>query len=217
MNDVDLDEASPENDSVDTMLTLDVGTTAADIAADCRDAALQFMNESKHWGKAELTMWLSGRYAPVTKHASRETDGTVWPVPLLRDIDARLIDRIMQSARTEILETLSSIAQDGSASFVLRALIAGTVVRCEDHIGQPAWAPTGAAPRLADRVLSLFAVDYLARPGEYEAELFVCPQCQSVAFDETMRKRGVCEQHVVAHSLTAPRRHSTMPYPPFGA
>jgi hypothetical protein len=207
-------ETETENESIDTMLTLDVSTSAAAIARDCREAAMEFMNDSHRWSKAELGMWLTARYSMVTKHASKDAGGATWPVPLLRDIDARLIERIMQSARSEILETLRSISKDGSASFVLRALIAGTVIRCEDAGGQPAWAPTGDVPRLADRVLSLFAVDYLARPGDYETQLAVCAQCGSISFDEDLRTRAACEEHATSHSLTAPRPRYTLPYPP---
>jgi len=212
-DDAAVDSTTP---SSDTILTLTAMNGAA-ISQACRAAAMEMINESRNWGKAELSMWLSGPYAFVTSHASKEASAPVWPVPLLREIDVRLIDRIMLSARTEILETLSAIARDTSASFVLRALISGTVVRCEDAEGHPAWAPTGGATRLADRVLSLFAVDYLARPGDYETELFVCPMCESVSFDANARKSGMCANHGRNQSLSAPRGRNTLPYPPLGA
>lgn len=215
-NDLDPEEESEESRTIDTIVTLPTDMTAADIAASCRETGLVFVNESKQWGKAELGLWLTGTYATVTRHATKSAEPGIWPVPLLRDIDARLIDRIMHSARAEIFETLALIAKDGSASFVLKALIAGTVVRCEDGRSEPAWAPTGEASRLADRVLSLFAVDYLARPGDYESDLFVCTKCETVVFDEIARSRNVCD-HGVHHSALAPRRHSTLPYPPIGA
>src|SRR5687767_6593049 len=97
---------------LDTILTLPTGTSAADIARGCREAAMEFINNSKHWGKPELGMWLTASYSPLTTHAANEVTSTVWPVPLLRDIDARLIGRIMQSARAEILQTLAQIATD---------------------------------------------------------------------------------------------------------
>jgi hypothetical protein len=209
-------EVESEVEPLDTILTLPNGTSAADIASACRNAALTFINESKRWGKAELGMWLTAAYAPVMQQAPKDaTGGTTWPVPLLREIDARLIDRIMQSARTEILETLASIAKDGSASFVLRALISGTVVRCEDAGREPAWAPTGAATRLADRVLSLFAVDYLSRPGDYESELSVCPACETVSFDASTRRHCPCRTQYMQTGSARPR--FTLPYPPLGA
>ena len=162
-------------------------------------------------------MWLTARYADLTKHAVKEEEQGatgMWPVPLLKDIDVRLVDRIMSSARAEILETLRTIALDGAASFVLKALISGSVVRCEDASNEPTWAP-GQATRLADRVLSLFATDDLTRPGDYEAELFVCLDCESVVFDADTRRQDVCPNHSVASVAGA--RHPTLPFPPMGA
>ena len=203
-------------ETFDTVVTLPTGITATGIAQECRDAAMVFVASSKHWGKAELGMWLTSTYANVTRHASRSSEAQVWPVPLLRDIDARLIDRIMHSAREEVIDTLAQLSKDASASFVLRALIAGTVVRCEDSQREPTWAPTGEASRLADRVLSLFAVDYLVRPADYDSELVVCRMCGTVAFDAMMHSRGGCD-HGASESVVARPRHSTLPYPPMGA
>jgi hypothetical protein len=208
-------EVSPEH--VDTILTLPSGTTAADVIARCREVALEFVNTSSGWGKAELGIWLIGAYAPLTKHAPRDGDGdAVWPVPLLREIDVRLIDRIMQSARAEVLDALQRIAHDGSASFVLRALIAGAVVRCEDADRDASWIPTANPSRLADRVLSLFAVDYLARPGDYETMLGVCLLCEHVHFDGGGRRCQACRP-ANSQSMRAPRRRLTLPYPPLAA
>jgi len=205
-----------DNAPLDTILTLPSGMSAADISSACREAGLEFINDSRRWGKPELSMWLTARYAELTKHAVKEEGGAgLWPVPLLKDIDVRLVDRIMATARAEILETLHTIAKDGAASFVLKALISGSVVRCEDASNQPMWAP-GQATRLADRVLSLFATDYLTRPGDYEGELFVCRECESVAFDEETRRRDVCPNHS-APSMASGVRRPTLPFPPMGA
>ena len=42
--------------TLDTVLTLPSDTGALAIARACRETALAFVNESKHWGKAELAM-----------------------------------------------------------------------------------------------------------------------------------------------------------------
>jgi hypothetical protein len=44
--------------------------------------------------------------------------------------------------------------------------------------------------RLADRVLSLIAADYLLRADEYEAALFTCSLCGRVGFDAEGKARG---------------------------
>ncbi len=206
--------------NVDTILTLPRGTGALAIAAACRDTALTFLNEAEHWGKAELAMWLMGPYAQATQYApdisSRQSGEFVRTVPLLREIDARMVDRVIRSARAEVLETLTGMVEpEGAASFAFSMLSSGFVVRCEDSRHVSGWVPSPDARRLADRVLSLFAADYLTRPSAYEIELAVCATCRSVDFDAIARARGVCGRH---NSLIVNRKPGqTMPYLPEGA
>jgi hypothetical protein len=45
------------------------------------------------------------------------------------------------------------------------------------------WAPVDVpAIRLKDRVLALFAADFLSRPEAFVAELHVCTRCESISF-----------------------------------
>jgi hypothetical protein len=207
--------------NVDTILTLPRQTGSYAIAAACRDTALAFINESQHWGKAELAMWLMGPYAQVTQYVqtfeARQSGEFVRPVPLLREIDARMVDRVIRSARTEVLETLQGMANtDNAANFAFTVLSSGFVVRCEDARRVPGWVPSPDARRLADRVLSLFAADYMTRPSEYETELSICEQCGTVDFDAIARLRGICHRH--NSGMFAPKsRRSTIPYMPEGA
>lgn len=202
---------SEEPESPATILTLVM--SANDISGVCRAAALEFMNDSRHWGTGELSSWLTGPYALLTQHAANASGEGMLAAPLIRTIDARLVDRIVKSARTEVLETLAAVAADGSSSFVLRSLLSGYVVRCEDAMGQPAWAPTSEPTRLSDRILSLFAVDYLTRPSDYESELFVCSTCESVSFNHASRQRNLCFSHLSANVANG---RLTLPYPPVG-
>ena len=128
---------------LDTVVVLPAGFSGDDLARECRETATQFMNEASRWGKAELAMWLQGPYALATRHARRENGLTlVGNVPLIKEIDVRLVDRIIRAARTEVLENLNQLVSDQSSSFVLRALIAGSVQRVEDGYSEPTWAPT---------------------------------------------------------------------------
>ena len=62
--------------------------------------------------------------------------------------------------------------------------------------GVRGWAPRDRARlRLRDRVLALFAADYLTRPETYARELYVCPDCMCAVFDETAVGRGKCPLH----------------------
>lgn len=195
----------------DTVVVLPPGFSGADMARSCRETAVQFMNESPTWGKPELAMWLSGPYALATRYAKRESHPSIaGDVPLIKQIDVRLVDRILRAARTEVLENLAQLSGDQSSSFVLRALIAGSVARVEDGYREPTWAPAAGTTRLADRVLSLFAVDYLLRPGDYESDLAICTTCSYVSFDPSAKKRGYCPAHAPA---PASGRRFTLPYP----
>lgn len=209
-----------DSGNLDTILTLPERTASTTIADDCRAAALEFLNESRHWGKAELAMWLMGSYSALTQYASpygTRNGGTVAPAPMLREIDVRMVERVIRSAHEEVIATLiNSYESDQENHFAYTMLNAGFVARCEDKGRTPAWVPTTAARRLADRVLSLLAADYLTRPAHYEFDVSVCMQCKSVQFDATVRTRGICQRH--ATSVCVGRaQQSSFPYLPEGA
>ncbi len=215
------DMSSQYDSNVDTILTLPEHTGAFALANACREAALMFLNESPFWGKAELAMWLMGPYAQLTQYVpstSRHKSGEYKkPVPMLKEIDARMVDRVIKSARAEVLATLQRIADvEGGTSFGFTMLSSGFVARCEDKRQVQGWIPTTEARRLADRVLSLFAADYLTRPAEYENDFSVCAHCGMVDFDNIARLRGICHRH--ASGMFSPKsRRDTMPYLPEGA
>jgi hypothetical protein len=75
--------------------------------------------------------------------------------------------------------------------------------------------PTSDARRLADRVLSLVAADYLARPTDYDTDLSVCMTCKTVEFDAVSRARGICHRH--GSGMFVPGQRATKPYLPEGA
>jgi hypothetical protein len=149
--------------------------SARQIASTARSAALAFMNYGRGWGARDLSTWLKGPYAKLTKDGA-ESDGGIWGGPRPRSIEARFVDGIVKSARREILAALRS------ATFVRKSIDAGFVVACRDAAGEPAWILTGAATRLADRVLALFAIDALMRPADYEANLAICGSCEAISF-----------------------------------
>jgi hypothetical protein len=207
--------------NIDTILTLPQQTGSLAIADACRVTALAFLNEALHWGKAELAMWLMGPYGQLTQYvspfSSRRSGEHVRTAPLMREIDARMVDRVIRAAHDEVMSTLSRIDEtEGGASFAFTMLAAGFVARCEDRGQVAGWVPTSDARRLADRVLSLFAVDYLSRPGHYENDLSVCRICKAVEFDAVSHDRGVCHRHD-SGMFTPSRRRHTLPYLPEGA
>lgn len=170
---------SPKSSSGDTILLLPTHTTAAMLAEDCRDVALAFLDESENWGKAQLAMWLIGPYSRVTQMGQRLTkragDAPRPMPPLLRDIDAYRVDRLIASARERVIGVLMQMVDPQfSANFAFEMMNAGFVVRCEDQYGVAGWVPTNEARHLADRVLALIAVDYLMHPTDYDRQLSVC-------------------------------------------
>lgn len=188
---------------VDTILTLPTQTSALAVAQSCRDTAMVFMEDSLGWGKGQLAMWLMGPYGQITQYThavERVTQSGRYPrvqAPMLREIDARMVDRVISSARDEVIARLAQMQDetDGEAAFVYDMVSLGFVVRCEDARQIEGWVPAATARRLADRVLSLFAADYLVRPQDYENELSVCRECGVVEFDTVSRARGVCGRH----------------------
>jgi hypothetical protein len=214
-------EAPSYDSNIDTVLTLPEQMGSLAIADACRVTALAFLNESAHWGKAELAMWLMGPYDQLTQFVSpfsrRRSGEFTRQAPLLREIDARMVERVIKSAYEEVFATLERTCDpEGGATFAFTMLAAGFIARCEDRGQVAGWVPTSDARRLADRVLSLLAADYLARPKDYEDELFVCPHCKTVEFDAVSKSRGICNRHGNSMFVTrAPR--STLPYLPEGA
>jgi hypothetical protein len=173
--------------------------TVADVADSCRYGAISFLNGVlAAWGKPELAAWLAGPYRDVTRYAREALDlAATRTVVARRSIAPYAIDRVMREAHDEVLAVLRTLAQpDGGIAFAFSALGGSLVGRCRDDAGDPGWIPVSPTRmRLADRVLSLVAVDYLTRPEEYESALAVCATCRVVAFDSAARARSLCRVH----------------------
>jgi hypothetical protein len=200
--------------TVDRILMLPEAVASTDVADDCREAALKFMNDSPKWNRSGFEAWLSGPYAEISAYLGKRASD--WrPVPLVRELDARMMTRILRSTYVEVRAALSQVdSDDGIPPFAMAMSAGGFVTPCEDEYGRRGFLPSGSARRLADIVLSLFAADYLARARDYSTALAFCDQCQSMAFDVGSRTRGHCGRHV---SMFAPRRAKGASYLPEGA
>jgi hypothetical protein len=147
------------------------------IAGACREAGIAFVEGAPRWGKRELAMWLIGPYARATRHiacslpSERLLPGGS-PEPFAHEIGPGALEHVTKSAHTEVVEALRRLREpEQAASFAFTMLSAGFVALGEDGAGRYGWLPTAKARRLADRVLSLFAADYLAHPDEYGTEI----------------------------------------------
>ncbi|HEY6460430.1 MAG TPA: hypothetical protein VIY73_09770, partial [Polyangiaceae bacterium] len=108
-----------------------------------------------------------------------------------------VLTNLLAKTRLEVsLGLLRARDPADGVGFGYSALAAGHVYRCQDAEGAPGWVPV-AQPRmrLADRVLSLVAADYLLRSEDYETALYTCSACGLTEFDASRAPVGVCRAH----------------------
>lgn len=176
-------------------MLLDDGATRESVAAECREAAVAFVNgAAAGWDKLDVALWLTGPYARATGHMSRgeRVAGMIGE----SEVDSEVIVELVTRVRSQLLAGLEKAAlSEGTLDFAVEAMDRGLVRRAIDLDGEIVWVPVDSARmRLRDRVRSLFAADYLNDPGAYSA-LYVCHRCESVVFDESAKKLGACANH----------------------
>ncbi|HEX7601626.1 MAG TPA: hypothetical protein VF316_08480, partial [Polyangiaceae bacterium] len=88
------------------------------------------------------------------------------------------------------------MTHDGIKAFSEHVVEKELVLRSHDAHGRDLLLPRARhRMTLADRVISLFAVDALLRPQDYELRLFVCERCDAPVFDRDGRECGKCAVH----------------------
>jgi hypothetical protein len=161
----------------------------------CRTAALAFLNEVavEPPEKARLARWLRGPYeahvvAVAASHAPGLGAATSVPSAL---------GKLLSQARLEVgLNLYHARDPEDGVSFGYTAIAAGFVYRCQDAAGASGWVAVAQPQmRLADRVLSLVAADYLFRPQDYETRLYVCTACGRFEMDATRAPANLCAAH----------------------
>lgn len=201
------------------------GATFDSVANAARIAGLAFVNGSR-WRKRELAGWLTGAYGRATSFAPARSgrpmraaesapmrSGEHRKTIARRDdepISHEKIAALLGSTRWRVLSALENAALPrGTFPAVDRAIVLRHVEPAIDANGNLGWIPVdGARMTLADRVLSLFAVDYLLRQPDYANGLSVCHYCETVSFDPHVRDRGGCAraiQHFKAASTAVSR------------
>lgn len=175
------------------------------VAEACRSTALKFLDGSRAgWEKKELADWLVGPYRRLTllRYSVAELawadvlDAREAP-PSSRPLTHLRIQDMIERTRAEVVSRLEGFAQsDDAALFVLDARDNGSVIRCRDARGGEGFLPVDRpGMKLADRVLSLFATDYLLRTADYDHLCTVCWRCETVTFDAEARRIGACTTH----------------------
>lgn len=176
-------------------MVLEEGDTRDSVAAECRQAALAFVNGvASGWDKLDLVLWLTGPYARATRHVSRGE--RVAGLGEETEISSETIEELFTRARSRIVASLETAALgDGTLDFAVDAMDRAMVRRALDVDGEVVWVPAdNTRMRLEDRVRSLLAADYLNDPGAYAA-LYVCHRCENVVVDENAKRLGACQNH----------------------
>jgi hypothetical protein len=177
------------------VLALPARARVAPFTDGCRAAALDFVNRVA-WrpNKEAIAAWLRGPYRAHVFAPARASGVRLQAAPVV----AGALERLLVVARGEAILAMEQARDDGP-SFGFGALASGLVYRCQDSTGAQGWIPV-AYPRmrLADRVASLVAADYLLRPDDYEGLLFRCPACDAWSFDAGARARGTCGAHATS-------------------
>ena len=174
---------------------LEEGDTRESVSAECRAAALAFLNGvAAGWDKLDLVLWLTGPYARTVRHCPRGE--RVTGLDEATDVTDESIEFLVTRARSQLIASLETAALgEGTLDFAVDAMDRGMVRRALDADGEVVWVPAdNTRMRLRDRVRSLFAADYLNDPGAYAA-LHVCHRCENVVFDENAKRLGSCQNH----------------------
>jgi hypothetical protein len=191
-----------------TIFTLSQPNGVIEVAEQCRRALLVFLHGVglQGWGCEELAAWLSGPYETVTHMATEVASTKGGRAPSAPEgpstLDRNAVEQLMVHAHRECLNVLRSmIDPEQGTSFAFKLVSLELLMRCEDTQSHCGWLPIAKSNmRLADRVQSLIAVDFLTRPEDYESQLSLCSRCGTVEFDAMARARGLCRLHSnIAH------------------
>lgn len=194
--------------------------TVDDVAEACRSAAVDFLDGVRDgWGKRELAAWLVGPYhqlsllrCPPDEMAFADVVAQ-GPERVPRSSSSKRVadqdvDKTMRDARTQVLTVIQRFASgDPTAeTFVWRVRSRFALARVEDETGRAGLVPNEVpTQRLVERILSLIAADYVARPLDYEDRVTVCATCKTVTFDAHARESGDCGSHRASYSGVRPR------------
>lgn len=183
-------------------VTLGDAESVESVSADCRHAALTFVNGLVGaFEKLDVALWLTGPYARAVRHArGGERVPALASAPAVSESAVR---EVVLRARTEILAELSdAVDHGGVVPFTDRMVQAGFVAKTVDADGVVVWVPVDPPRiRLADRVRSLLAADSLDAPDAYE-EMYVCGRCDQIAFDPLGARVRLCPAHRRSSGVT---------------
>jgi hypothetical protein len=173
------------------MLAMESYTDAVDallMSGEWRKAGLEFVHGARAWTARDLARWLLGPYSAATSRVPRPD----CPRRFGSAADAAAVWEILERTHADIVAALRQAATSEMPELVATARHGGAIVPTPSGF----WVPRDRARMLLrDRVLSLFAADYLLRPADYRRDLAVCTRCDAVVFDRAARDTGHCGAH----------------------
>jgi hypothetical protein len=166
-------------------------TTRSQLADACRSGGLGFMTGvASGWRRRELAAWLVGPYRDATfdRGLRARRASPVGSQPSIEAVTDGTIADLLRETRWKVFALLEDAAR-GDLRFVEDLASAGWVAK-HPELG---WVPVDVrGGALRQRVLSLFAADYLLRAADYRHKLCACARCETVLFDERAKKLGHC-------------------------
>jgi len=194
------------------------GVSVTGVADGCRNAALHFLRGvDAGWGKRELAQWLLGPYHQLsmlrlTGTSGARSDSGIFPrATVTRSLSDAEVQRVMREAQEAALGIVSRFESGDPRvdTFIWRLQSRGIFERVVDGHGTAGLVPNETVPQhLSERVLSLIAVDYVARPFDYEDRVAICRRCGIVSFSDHARAHGDCGAHYADRS--GPQWRSTV-------
>jgi hypothetical protein len=171
------------------------GTWSSDaIASACRRVGLDFVNRVAQkddrrafvtWTTDYQHVTLAGQSVPYGSSPAEATD----------------LRKAARDARSQVLAEFERLVRGGE-SFARECARSGLLAPTYNNLAvapqrnECGWVAQDLPDiSLAERVLALFAVDYLWLPAPYHEGLYVCRYCGAVSFDVDGRKRGFCPAH----------------------
>jgi len=155
------------------------------------------------WTASDLARWLLGPYQEATLYVPRSERKNT----RARKVDAREVQTILRSARAEVVALLRDARWGGGPEFVRTAIRDRAIVPTSSGL----WIPLDKSRMLLkDRVLALFAADYLLRPQDYVGDLIVCSKCEEVVFDPAARQTGYCGAHRISGLFGVKAKQATL-------
>lgn len=162
------------------------------IASACRAVGSLFLvGAMSGWHEAEVAGWLRGPYADLAALArrdrallERDTPRAWSEVDDATLVDASPFEHAMVT-RQKVVTMLRELASGRGDPLLLSLARSGLLVRRVPFGMSTYWSPSAPVRAdVADRVLSLFAVDYLRRPNDYAAPLPLCTTCRAPVLDD---------------------------------